>query len=294
MRAETRKPTTALVLAGGGSFGAVQVGMLKALVAHGVAAEVDMVVGSSVGALNAAYFAGRPNAQGVAELERLWTGIRRGDIFPFGWHSLLGLILRRDFLVAPHGLRRLVEANLPYRRLEDAALALSIVATDLLTGEAVVLSRGPAAEAVVASCAIPAAFPAVRLDERYLADGALTSNTPVRIAVANGARRLIVLPTGYACSRRAPPQGALANALHALTLLIARQLVAELETLDADVEFHIVPTLCPLDGSPYEFGETAHLIARSAECAERWLIDGGLGRSDIPAQLRPHSHHQAS
>jgi len=88
-----------------------------------------------------------------------------------------------------------------------------IVTTDLLSGEAVILSEGPAAQAIVASTAIPAAFAPVKFEERYLADGAITSCSPVKVAVMRGAERLIVLPTGYACARESPPQGAVANAL---------------------------------------------------------------------------------
>jgi len=98
-----------------------------------------------------------------------------------------------------------------------------IVTTDIITGESVVLSKGPAADAIVASTAIPGAFAPVHYGDRYLADGAVSANTPVRIAVEKGARRLIILPTGHACANEAPPIGAVANALHALTLMIARQ-----------------------------------------------------------------------
>ncbi|MGZ5849469.1 MAG: patatin-like phospholipase family protein, partial [Methyloceanibacter sp.] len=76
--------------------------------------------------------------------------------------------------------------HLPYSTLQEAKIALHIVATDILNGEAVVLSRGPAAEAILASTAIPAAFAPVRLDGRYLADGAITSCTPVKVAVERG------------------------------------------------------------------------------------------------------------
>jgi predicted acylesterase/phospholipase RssA len=77
---------------------------------------------------------------------------------------------------------------------------------------------------------------------RFLVDGAISSNTPITAAVALGARRLIVLPTGIACALDHPPKGTIANALHALTLLIARQLVSELEGLDESIDFAIVPT----------------------------------------------------
>jgi NTE family protein len=154
-----------------------------------------------------------------------------------------------------------------------------------------VLSRGPAGDAIVASTAIPGAFSPVHYGDCYLADGAVSSNTPVRIAVERGARRLIILPTGHACANEAPPIGALANALHALTLLIARQLVNELENLGPEIEYYVIPPLCPLVGSPYDFSRTAEHIERARLATDQWLIRGGLlQRSEIPHELRPHDH----
>lgn len=281
-------PQTAFVFAGGGSFGAVQVGMLHALMAHGVKA--DLVVGSSVGAINGAYFAGDPTIGGVERLEKLWLGIRRGDIFRLNLRTAASFLWRRDFLMSSAGLRGLIDTHLPYRLLEEARIPVHVVATNLLSGGAVVISRGPAADAIIASSAIPAAFPPISLGGRYLVDGAITSNTPVKVAVALGARRLIVLPTGFACALRAPPNGAVANALHALTLLIARQLVAELEFLDEAIDFAIVPTLCPHVGSAYDFSRSAELIASAAESTRQWIADGGLHRREIPNALRAHDH----
>ena len=112
---------TAFVLAGGGSLGAVEVGMLKVLTAHGVRA--DFVVGSSVGALNAAFFAGRPSPEGVAELERVWRSLRTGDVFPFSpVQGFLGFIRWRDSLLDAGALRTVLERSLPYRRLEETTL----------------------------------------------------------------------------------------------------------------------------------------------------------------------------
>ncbi len=282
------KPT-AFVLAGGGSFGAIQVGMMHSLAKHGITA--DLVVGSSVGALNGAYYAGDPSLKGVLGLEAIWRGLRRRDVFPVTWRTLLGFMWRRDFLIPSRGIRKLVEDHLPYRNLQDAALPVHIVATDIVSGESVVFSDGPAVDAIVASTAIPGAFTPVRYRDRYLADGAVSSNTPVRIAVKMGARRLIVLPTGYACALQAPPVGAVANALHALTLLIARQLVAELEGLDPDIEYFVVPPLCPLVGSPYDFSRTDDHIERAIRNTDAWLAQDGLEQQGrIPHEARPHSH----
>ena len=106
----------------------------------------------------------------------------------------------------------------------------------------------------------------------------------------NIATRLIVLPTGYACAGRAPPMGAVANALHALTLLISRQLVAEIETLSDKIMCTIVPPLCPLSGSPYDFSMTEAHISRAHKHTADWLDNGGLENQDVPDSMRPHMH----
>ena len=278
---------TAFVLAGGGSYGAIQVGMLRELVARGVTP--DFVVGSSVGALNGAYFAGDPTAAGVARLEYIWAGLSRRDIFPVTLRSTVAFLFESGSLVDSSGLRRLIEQHLPYRSLEEAAIPVHISATEVLTGASVQLSAGPAVEAILASCAIPAAFPPVRIGDRYLIDGAIANNTPIVTAVELGASRLIVLPTGFTCSLKVPPPTAIANALHALNLLIARQLVRDLEQLTGRAEVVTVPPLCPISVSPYDFSRAAELIGRSAENTRRWLESGGLTRSHIPGALRPHN-----
>jgi NTE family protein len=282
------RPKTAFVFAGGGSFGAIQVGMLHSLAAHGIA--TDMVVGSSVGALNGAFYAGDPTFSGVERLGTIWRGLTRHDVFPVTWRTLLGFLWRRDFLISHDGIRKLIDDHIPYRNLQDAKLPLHIVATDIITGDSVVLSEGSTSEAIVASTAIPGAFTPVLYRDHYLADGAISSNTPVKVAVQKGARRLIVLPTGHACATDAPPVGAVANVLHALTLLISRQLVSELEDLGPDIEYFVVPPLCPLVGSPYDFTRTADHIARAIEATDAWIEQNGLQEGNIPHEMRPHDH----
>jgi NTE family protein len=285
---QTGQRKTAFVFAGGGSFGAIQVGMLHSLATHGVTA--DMVVGSSVGALNGAFYAGDPTPGGTERLGKIWRGLTRHDVFPVTWRTMVGFLWRRDFLIPHDGIRKLIDDHIPYRNLQDAKLPLHIVATDIITGDSVVLSEGSTAEAIVASTAIPGAFSPVLYRNRYLADGAISSNTPIRVAVQKGATRLIVLPTGHACATDAPPVGAVANALHALTLLISRQLVSELEGLDPSIEYYVVPPLCPLVGSPYDFTRTADHIERAIRATDAWLAQSGLQQGNIPDEMRPHSH----
>jgi NTE family protein len=282
------RPKTALVFAGGGSFGAIQVGMMQALVEHGVTA--DLVVGSSVGAMNGAYYAGTPTLDGVKQLADIWRGLTRHDVFPISLRSFADFLWRRDFLIANSGVRKLVEDYLPYKNLEQAKLPVHIVTTNIVSGETVVLSEGSAAEAIVASTAIPGAFAPVKYRDMFLADGAISSNTPVNVAIQKGARRLIIVPTGFACAGHAPPSGAVATALHALTLLIARQLTIELEYLDSAIEYYVVPPLCPLVGSPYDFSRTDDHITRALKSTEKWIADGGLEKGGVPEEIRPHSH----
>ncbi|MFQ5742817.1 MAG: patatin-like phospholipase family protein [Acidobacteriota bacterium] len=287
--AQSGSGNTAFVLAGGGSLGAVQVGMLKALADHPV--EPAFVVGSSVGAINGAFFAAEPTSEGVARLERIWRGLQRRDIFPITpLLSLLGFLRRNNFLVDPSNLRDLLERNLPFRRLEETHIPFHLVATDAIEGGSVRVSSGPAIDALMASAAIPAVFPPVPLGKRFLMDGAVTSNAPISAAVELGATRLVVLPTGLPCSIQKPPSGVIAMALHALNLLIHRQLVLELERLEEGIQLAVVPPLCPLETSTYDFSHPGELIDRAEESTRHWLAEDGLEAGGVPATLQPHAH----
>jgi len=278
---------TAFVMAGGGSLGAVEVGMLQALLDWGETPA--FMVGASAGAINTAYFAGDPTPAGAHELERIWCALKRRDVFPFNFGSVIGLLRRRDHLVNSDGLRHLLERYLPYKRIEDAALPIHLVATDMLTGQEVLLSAGPVVDAVLASAAIPGVYPPVQIGGHLLIDGGVANNTPISVAIGLGATRIIVLPTGFACALDKAPSGAIARAMHALSLLVARQLVHDADRLaQGAVELRIVPSLCPLDVSPYDYSAAAVLIARAKADTHRWLKQGGLDQAGTPAQLREH------
>ena len=272
---------TAFVFAGGGSFGAIQVGMMHALVANGVTA--DMVVGSSVGAINGAYYAGAPTLKGVLELETIWRGLTRHDVFPVTWRTMLGFIWRRDFLIPHDGIRKLLDDHLPYRNLQDAQASASYRHHRYRLRRKRRAFRGVGGGGDRGLYVHTGRIRARPYRDRYLADGAISANTPIKVAVAKGARRLIILPTGYACATDRPPVGAVANALHALTLLIARQMVSELEDLPPDIEYFVVPPLCPLVGSPYDFSRTSEHIERVDQKHRRMA---GQSRSGEKAHSR--------
>ncbi len=283
-----RQRSTAFVLAGGGSLGAVQVGMLKALARQGIVA--DFVVGASAGAINGAYYAADPDEAGIARLERIWRGLRRADIFPLSLiGSLSWLLGRRDYLATPAPLQALIESELPYRQLQQARLPCHVVATDVLDGTEVVLSSGDAVPALLASTAIPVIFPTVVIAERHLMDGGIAGNTPISTALHLGATRVVVLPTGMPCALQKPPRGAFAIAVHALNLLAMRQLRSDVERYCERCELIVIPSLCPLAVHAYDFSHAGELIDR-AEAATRLWLRGGLDNRDSLTTLLPHRH----
>lgn len=275
----SKRPKTAFVFAGGASYGAVQVGMLRALCAHGV--RPDLVAGSSVGAINGAFYAGMPSAQGIERLETLWRDLRRQDVFPIALSGLLGAFTNSNHLFEPSGLRRLLTAHLPYAQLEDSAIPVHVMATDLLTGSPVRLSTGPAVAAILASCAIPALYPPVRIDGRKLIDGAIACNTPIRAAIELGATRVIILPTSFTCPHAAPPRGVFASAFHAMALFVMQQLSQDTKLYAKHAEIVMVPPICPLAVPPYDFSHAGRMIDLAARSTERWLKDDGLSGGEV-------------
>ena len=278
---------TALVLAGGGSLGAVQAGMLAALTAAGESS--DFIVGASVGAINAGYFAADPSAAGARKLEAIWRTIRRGDVMSVTLATAMNVV-RRGYLFDNPALRALLERYIPYKLLEQASIPVHVVATDVLSGEEVVLSEGPVVEAILASAAIPGIFPPVRIGGRDLVDGGVANNTPISTAIHLGATRLIVLPTGFACALRSPPKGAAARAMHAISQLVSRQLVNDIDYYADKARICVVPSLCPLEISPYDFSACAGLVDQSEAKTRAWIAAGGLQTCGAPDSLAEHAH----
>jgi NTE family protein len=280
--------TTAFVLSGGANLGAAQVGMLTAL--HEAGVEPDLVVGTSVGALNGAWVAAGAE---LDELGEVWRTLRRDTVFPTRpLGGLLGFLGKRNHLVPNSGIRRLLRDHLRFDRLEHAPVPFHVVATDVLTGQDVPLSRGDAAEAILASAAIPGVLPPVRIDGRDLMDGGVVNNTPISHAVNLGADVVWVLATGYSCALADPPGSALGMALHAVTLVIHQRLAIDVERYERRVDLRVVPPLCPITITPTDFGHAAELIERAYGVTRDWLATGAAA-SGQARLLEPHRHETA-
>lgn len=264
--------TTAFVLSGGGNLGAIQVGMLRAL--HGAGIRPDLVVGTSVGALNGAWLAARGRDTDPVGLADVWRRLRRNDVFPTsvlgGVRGMLGHV---DHLVSDSGLRKLIGRELGIERLEQARIPVYVVATDIRTGSDHLIGEGDAVDAICASAAIPGVFPSVSIGSRQLVDGGVVNNCPISHAVSLGATTVWVLPCGYSCSLDRPPKGALASAMHAVSLMIQQRLKVDADRYRAEVDLRIVPTLCPVKVSPTDFSRSAQLVDDAMQLTRTWLAD---------------------
>ena len=262
--------STAFVFSGGASLGSVQVGMLQALEAADI--YPDMVLGTSVGAMNAAYVAGGGNAEG---LKKIWTGLRGSRLFPVqpltGLQAFLG---KRLNFVPNDGVRRVLRNNLPYRQLEDARLPITVMATDLLTGTEVRLTTGDAIESILASISLPGVFPPIEIDHHVLVDGGIANNTPISVAIEAGATEVWVLNTGYSCGLAEVPKTALSMALHSVGLLVQQRLLVETANTEYPVPVHLIPAPCPISVSPTDFSQSEMLIRRARQGTEQWLANG--------------------
>jgi len=278
--------TTAFVLSGGGNLGSVQAGMLQALFRAGI--KPDLIVGTSVGAVNGGWVAGRGREADITQLADVWRAMRRTDVFPTQLlGGLMGFVGKSDHLVPSTGLRRILNRELTFDRLENALIPFHVVATNLLSGVDVLLSRGGAVDAICASAAIPGVFPAVQMNDMTLVDGGVINNCPISHAIHLGATEVWVLPCGYACALDKPPKGALGIALQAVSLLVQQRLRIDAERYAGSCDLRIAPVLCPVRIPPTDFTKAGKLIAESDALTTAWLKDPAVAMVD---PLGPHGH----
>lgn len=272
----------AFVLPGGATWGAVQVGMLRALIEAGI--RPDFLVGTSVGALNAAVFAARPDHRGVADLASMWVEARRGQIFPLSPLALARWAAgRQRHVLDGSGLRRWVRRHVPFERLEEAPVPLHVMATDVEHGGPVMLSSGDAVTALVASCAIPGVFPPVAVGGRLLADGGASADRPVPQAIGLGARTVYQLSTyGRAPDHVRTWRG---RALDTLDRRFGRPAGASPLAPPpaggagggppgrgpAPAMVHVLPAPPTTDLNPFSFRHSRPLMERAAELTAAWL-----------------------
>ncbi|MGH9038473.1 MAG: patatin-like phospholipase family protein [Acidimicrobiia bacterium] len=207
----------AFVLSGGGNLGSIQVGMLRALFENGITP--DVLVGTSIGSVNAAYLAADPTPGKVEDLCELWREARSRDVFSWNPFRMAHAALRRGSLFPSESWRRFLTRRIPFERIEDSAVPLRIMVTDFEDGSPVILDSGPVIDAVMASTCLPGIFPPQRVGDHLYLDGVLAEQVPLKPAVDAGADTIYVLATSHASPSpdvRSPGQ----ILRHALTILL--------------------------------------------------------------------------
>jgi NTE family protein len=255
------------VLAGGGNLGAVQVGMLRALVEAGI--RPDVVVGCSVGALNGAAFCAEPTLVGVARLEELWNGMAGKDVLPTRWlPSTIQLALRGVAIHTIEPLRRVVEEFLEVDRFEELSVRFECVATSLDEGTEVWFDRGRLIDAILASAAIPAVYPPIEIDGVRYIDGGVVNEIPISRAVELGANRLYVLHVGLYDRPRRDTRRPIDMAIEAFWIARRYRFRRDLATLPKGVEAVVLPTGSTAPIAFADFTRTREMIG-AAHAATR-------------------------
>lgn len=229
------------MLGGGGVLGAHEVGMLQALCEAGI--DPDLVLGTSVGAVNGAVVAAGFSPDAVTHLANLWAGLGENDVFAGSLLARMSTLVRsRTHLHANAPLRELLEEHLPVTQIEELAVPFQCVAASIERAAAHWFTDGPIVEAVLASAAVPGLLPPVEIGGEHYYDGGLVHSIPVGRAVALGARRIYVLQVGRAEAPLSPPSTPLQVGLVAFEIARRHRFMEEVANLPEDVTVHVLPT----------------------------------------------------
>ncbi len=247
MTSGTAEPTpeVAFVLGGGGVHGAAEVGMIRALLEHAV--QPDIILGTSIGALNGALLAADPDTA-LERLCSLWTNVDANNPFEASLVEQASTFARtRTHLHGNHRLRRLILAALPVRRFEELAVPFQCVAASIERAAARWFDRGELVSALLASTAVPGLLPPVEVDGEHHLDGGLVDSIPVGRAVELGARVVYVLQVGRVETGLTVPTKPWQVGTVAFEIVRRHRFIEELQAAPDEVEVHVLPTGDPMD-----------------------------------------------
>ncbi|WP_235013849.1 MULTISPECIES: patatin-like phospholipase family protein [unclassified Parafrankia] len=265
--------------------------MLDALLAAGV--RPDLVVGTSVGAINGAVVAADPSRAAIGRLTELWADLGSSDVFAGGPAKRLATVVQHGYLHSNAPLRRILKANLP-SSFERLAVPFQCVAASVERAAAHWFDRGPLVDAVLASCAVPALLPPVKIGDEHFVDGGLIDSTPVGRAVTLGARTVYVLHVGRIERPLRPGRWPWEAGLVAFEIARRRGFADAMAALPADVAVHLLPigdaTGVPLVGLRYRSPSGVRRRIERARQATADYLDllaapgtRGLGAAKTPA-----------
>lgn len=232
---------TAFVLGGGGLLGAGEVGMLQALLEAGVVP--DLVVGTSVGAVNGAAVAAHPSADAIAELATVWRGLADSGLYRANPLARARHVARSRVSIHPNDtLRALLHVQFGDLHIEDLAVPFQCVAASIERAAEHWFTTGPLVEAVLASSAVPGVLPPVRIGAEHYLDGGLVNSIPVGRAVALGATTVYVLQVGRIDRALQVPSKPWEVASVAFEISRRHRFTREIAEVPGHVAVHVLPT----------------------------------------------------
>jgi NTE family protein len=231
----------AFVLGGGGVLGAHEVGMLRALAEHSIVP--DVILGTSIGAVNGAFFAADPAPSGVHRLTELWRQANRVEHAVGSTFRRLTTLARSGTHLEPlDNLRRLLIDVLPAERIEQLAVPFQCVAASIERAAEHWFDSGRLADVLLASCAVPGILPPVRIGDEHFIDGGIVNSVPVGRAVALGAKQIYVLQVGRLERPLRPPRRPWEVGLVAFEIARRHRFAHDLSSIPPGVRLHVMPT----------------------------------------------------
>jgi len=258
---------TAFVLGGGGLLGAVEVGMLRALFEHGV--RPDLILGTSVGALNGLVVATDPGPSSVERLLDLWRSVgESNEVYSDRpWRQARRAVRTGTHLYSSRPLRARLEHEFGAVQFSDLAVEFQCCAASIERAAEHWFTDGPVVPAVVASAAVPGLLPPARVGEEHYLDGGIVNSIPVGRAVALGAEQVFVLQVGRLDRPLTPPRRPWEGARVSFEIARRHRFVREMAELPDTVRAHVLPA----GGSARDHSPRAHrdasLVAGRIEAA---------------------------
>ena len=274
--------TTAFVLGGGGVLGAVEVGMLRALLEREIVP--DLVLGTSVGALNGAMVARQPELAVIDRLTELWAATALGREVYGGrrLHTVRRAVSTGTHIYSPTPLRARLEEEFGESRIEDLPVRFGVCAASIERAAEHWFDSGPIVPAVLASAAVPGLLPPAEVDGEHFLDGGLVNSIPVGRAVELGATRVFVLQVGRIDRPLKAPTRPWEVARVSFEVARRHRFMREMAAIPHGVEAHVLPAAgtSARDDSLLAHRDLSGVQARidATYAASRAYLDDALGR----------------